>query len=82
MFGKYADKNNDRIILFAFKVNYWNRSGWKDSFSTGEYSQRRHQYAQGFSNNSAYTPPVGVNGATETAGSVEDKISNAVNKAL
>lgn len=82
LLGKYVHENNDYIIPIAFHVDYWNRLGWKDSFSTGEYSQRQHEYAQAFSNNSVYTPQVVVNGVAEMVGSDEDKISKAVNKAL
>jgi len=56
LLGKYAAQNNSNIIPLSFHVDYWNRLGWKDSFSTGEYSQRQRQYAQLFSNSSVYTP--------------------------
>ena len=82
LLGKYASQNNTRIIPLAFHVDYWNRLGWKDSFSTSGYSQRQQAYAQSFSNGSVYTPQVVINGATEMVGSDENKIGIAINKAL
>src|SRR5579863_1763198 len=32
------------IYILAFHVDYWNRLGWKDVFSSHEYSERQQQY--------------------------------------
>ena len=82
LLGKYAAQNNSNIIPLSFHVDYWNRLGWKDSFSTGGYSQRQRQYAQLFSNSSVYTPQVIINGTAEMLGSDENKIAVAVAKAI
>lgn len=82
LLGKYASENNSKIIPLAFHVDYWNRLGWKDSFSTRGYSQRQQAYAQSFLNSSVYTPQVVINGAAEMVGSDESKIGIAVTKAL
>lgn len=82
LLGKYASQNNNKIIPLAFHVDYWDRLGWKDSFSTSGYAQRQREYAQTFSNSSVYTPQVVVNGATEMVGSDKNKIDAAISKAL
>ena len=78
LLGKYAAQNNTGIIPLAFHVDYWNRLGWKDSFSTSGFSQRQEKYAQLLSKGSVYTPQVIINGETEMVGSDEDKIAAAV----
>jgi hypothetical protein len=82
LLGKYASQDNDKIIPLAFHVDYWDRLGWKDSFSTSSYTQRQKEYAQMFSNSSVYTPQVVINGGTEMIGSDKSKIDVAISKAL
>src|ERR1700712_5296387 len=53
------------IYILAFHVDYWNRLGWKDVFSSAAYSARQNQYAQWLNLSSVYTPQVVVNGRTE-----------------
>ena len=56
------------IIALGEHVDYWNRLGWKDGFSSPAYTARQRQYAQGFGSG-AYTPQAVVNGQYEFVGS-------------
>src|SRR3954465_13372404 len=35
---------NIQVIPLGFHVDYWNRLGWKDRFSSAEFTQRQEQY--------------------------------------
>jgi hypothetical protein len=81
LLGKYAAENNDHIIAISFHVDYWNRLGWKDPFSSAAFSHRQRRYASGFSNESVYTPQAVVNGREEMVGSDAQKVAAAVTRA-
>jgi hypothetical protein len=66
------------IYILAFHVDYWNRLGWKDAFSSAAYSQRQNQYAHWLNLSSVYTPQIVVNGRTEFVGSEEGTLRNAI----
>lgn len=58
-----------RIIPLAFHVDYWNRLGWRDPFSSPEWSRRQYMYVRALNVNSAYTPQIVVNGMRQFVGS-------------
>ncbi|MHB8206349.1 DUF1223 domain-containing protein [Mucilaginibacter sp.] len=66
------------IYILAFHVDYWNRLGWKDGFSSAAYSQRQNQYARWLKLSSVYTPKFVLNGRTEFVGSEEGTLRNAI----
>jgi len=66
------------IYILAFHVDYWNRLGWKDVFSSAEYSQRQQQYSKWLRSGSVYTPQAIVNGRTEFVGSEEGTLRNTI----
>ena len=49
-------KPDDNIIPLCFHVDYWNRLGCKDPFSSSEYSKRQRDYARQLNLESVYTP--------------------------
>ena len=51
----------DRIPV-AFHVDYWNKLGWKDRFSSPAYSARQRAYARHWRTRTVYTPEFVVNG--------------------
>ena len=59
----------DNTIVLSYHVDYWDRLGWKDSFSKRAYSDRQRQYAEHLNLQSVYTPQAIVNGKTEFVGS-------------
>ena len=82
LLGKYVNMGNTNIIPLAFHVDYWNRLGWTDSFSSFKYSQRQRDYAMIIDGSSVYTPQLVINGEKEFVGSDAGKISAAVNNGL
>ena len=82
LLGKYAALHDDHIIALAFHVDYWNRLGWTDSFSSAKYSRHQRDYAMIVENSSVYTPQLVINGEKEFIGSDAGKISNAISNAV
>ncbi len=75
------ESNGFPVYILAYHVDYWNRLGWKDAFSSAAYSQRQSQYA-GWLNASLYTPQAVVNGHKEFVGSEESMLRNAIKNEL
>lgn len=69
--NEQPDKNAE-VITLAFHVDYWNYLGWKDEFSSAEYSARQSGYAGTFKQDSNYTPQMVVDGEKEFIGSRYD----------
>src|ERR1700709_1440967 len=55
------ESNDKPVYILAFHVDYWNHLGWKDAFSSAEYSERQNQYARWLKLSSVYTPQIVVN---------------------
>jgi len=70
------------VYILAYHVDYWNRLGWKDVFSSPEYSARQSQYAEWLNLSSVYTPQIVVNGRKEFVGSEEGTLRNAIKSDL
>lgn len=70
------------VYILAYHVDYWNRLGWKDVFSSHEYSDRQNKYARWLKLSQIYTPQAIVNGRTELVGSEEGKLRNAIKNGL
>src|SRR5438105_5237324 len=74
-------KLRGRVIPLAFHVDYWDSLGWRDPFSSAEWSQRQALYARTMHLSSAYTPQAVVNGTHEFVGSNRAALSAALEKA-
>ncbi|MFD1257686.1 DUF1223 domain-containing protein [Mucilaginibacter terrae] len=70
------------VYILTYHVDYWNRLGWKDVFSSPDYSRRQNNYANWLNLSSVYTPQVIVNGQTEFVGSQEGTLRNAIGMGL
>lgn len=65
------------IIALSFHVDYWNRLGWADPYSSAEYSNRQRDYADFFQDN-PYTPQLVVDGSRHLVGSSRAKAQSAI----
>lgn len=70
------------IYILAYHVDYWDRLGWKDAFSSADYSKRQNEYARWLNLSQVYTPQIIVNGKTEFVGSQEGALRNAIKNGL
>ena len=69
------------LIVLSEHVDYWNGIGWKDPYSSREYSERQSAYAAQFGLGSIYTPQMVVDGHFEFVGSDERRASQAIKEA-
>lgn len=77
-----AAKNHQRVFTLAFHVDYWDRLGWKDQFSTAAASQRQYDYAGALRVSNVYTPQMIVNGTAQFVGSDRAAAKQAIAAAL
>src|SRR5271156_5892859 len=64
---------NTQLVVLSEHVDYWNDIGWKDPYSSHEFSIRQGDYAHRFRLDSAYTPQMVVDGDAQFVGSDERK---------
>lgn len=69
------------IVVLAQHVDYWNRLGWRDPYSSAEASARQSAYSRAFKLDSVYTPQAVVNGHAEFVGSDENRMTEAIARA-
>jgi hypothetical protein len=69
-----------QVVALEEHVDYWNRLGWRDPFSSAEFSRRQEEYAGVFGNNGVYTPQMIVDGQTEFTGSQARKAREAIER--
>jgi len=70
-----------KVIPLAFHVDYWNHLGWRDPFSSKEWSARQMAYVRAMKLSSAYTPQAVINGDTQIVGSNSGAIYDAIRAA-
>jgi hypothetical protein len=76
------DYKTEPVYILAYHVDYWDRLGWKDSFSKPLFTSRQYQYATWLKLESAYTPQVVINGTRELVGSNEPGLRSAITNNL
>jgi hypothetical protein len=76
------EANGEAVYVLAYHVDYWDRQGWKDMYSSADFSNRQIQYGRWLSVSPIYTPQVILNGKFEFVGSNESAIKNAINVQL
>ena len=65
--GAISDRPD--VLALAFEVDYWDRLGWKDTFSKPAWTARQFAYARALGHgDNVYTPQVVVNGQVEGDG--------------
>ncbi|MEA2235732.1 MAG: hypothetical protein QOC81_456 [Thermoanaerobaculia bacterium] len=69
------------VIPLAFHVDYWDRLGWRDPFSSSEWTQRQVRYASAMRLSSSYTPQAVVGGTRQLVGSNRSALNAALEAA-
>ncbi len=66
--------NSVEIIAIEEHVDYWDHLGWRDPFSSHDWTERQEQYAHAFNHDGVYTPQLVVNGRRELVGSSSGEV--------
>ena len=69
------------IVALGQHVDYWDRLGWRDRFSSAAFTNRQQAYGAHFNTQSIYTPQMVVDGAAEFVGSDAAAARRAIAKA-
>jgi hypothetical protein len=70
------------LVVLSEHVDYWDRLGWKDPFSSAEYTSRQQEYANRYHLDGVYTPQLVVDGHFSLVGSAGREVSSAIQRAL
>ncbi len=62
-------KGRGNVLALGFHVDYWDRLGWKDPFSSPAATERQRRYASVMRLDQVYTPQMVVDGRRELIGS-------------
>ena len=77
-----AKADGKQVYALSFHVDYWNYIGWKDPYSSKEFTERQRAYAQSMNLQSIYTPQMIVNGKEEFVGSSKSQAERAIASAI
>jgi hypothetical protein len=69
------------VIVLSEHVDYWNHLGWKDPYSSRDFSERQAVYARHFQLPDVYTPQMVVDGSRQLGGSKVDEVQSALQEA-
>jgi hypothetical protein len=70
-----------QLIVLSEHVDYWNHDGWKDPYSSSSLTERQTGYVRSLGLNTAYTPEMIVDGASELKASGIQQLIQAFQKA-
>ncbi len=66
------------VLALSFHVDYWDRLGWKDPFSSHQATERQERYADLLHLGAVYTPQIVVDGRREAIGSDRAAVEGAL----
>jgi hypothetical protein len=66
------------VLALGFHVDYWDRLGWKDPFSTPGATNRQNEYAAQFGRNEVFTPQIVIDGQRQAVGSNRGAVLQAI----
>jgi hypothetical protein len=78
LLAQLGETGGGSVVPLEFHVDYWNREGWTDPFSSAEWTRRQEAYARRFGATQLYTPQAVVDGASELVGSRERELRAAI----
>jgi hypothetical protein len=69
------------VFALAWHVDYWDRLGWKDRFSSAGATQRQYGHARRLGLDTVYTPQLVVDGSAAAPGSDSRAADDAIKEA-
>jgi hypothetical protein len=79
---RFQPVGSAELVVLSEHVDYWNDIGWKDPYSSHEFSARQGAYAHRFRLDSPYTPQMVVDGDMELVGSDERQAIHVIENAI
>ena len=79
LLGELAQRKD--VLALAYHVDYWDRLGWKDPYSSAAATRRQRQYGDQFRLRAIYTPQIVVDGRAEMVGSDRRAVARAIQAA-
>ena len=76
MLGEWASQPG--VLALSMHVDYWDRLGWKDPYSSPAFTARQRHYASLLADDGVYTPEMVINGRAGVVGSDRSAVSHAV----
>jgi hypothetical protein len=70
--------NRPDVLALSFHVDYWDRLGWKDPYSSREATERQNHYATVLDLGTVYTPQIIIDGKWQTVGSDRADVEQAL----
>jgi hypothetical protein len=66
------------VLALSFDVDYWDRLGWKDPYSSPQATERQRRYARLLDLPGVYTPQIVIDGAWQAVGSDGAAVDSAL----
>lgn len=66
------------LIVLSEHVDYWDGQGWRDRFSSSQFTERQNDYVRRLRLDSPYTPQMVVDGTREFVGSAAAALNSAL----
>jgi hypothetical protein len=70
------------LIVLSEHVDYWNRIGWTDPYSSNDFSRRQQAYAAQFGTDEIFTPQLVVDGEKGVVGGNWPSAARAIQQSL
>ena len=70
------------LIVLSEHVDYWDRLGWRDTYSSAQFSARQQDYSEKYNFDGVYTPQLAIDGRFGLVGSDARAVNSAIRKAL
>lgn len=77
-----AEKNNQQVFCLSMHVDFWNRYGWKDPFSSFKFTNRLTNYTSVLGQKETYTPFMLMNGRTVLPVESKEKVLDLIKTSL
>lgn len=78
LLGELPKITGQKLIILSEHVDYWNYLGWRDPYSSAQFTNRQKDYAKAFRQESLYTPQMVVNGSEGFVGSNANSAVTAI----
>lgn len=79
---RHLQQLDSQVIVLSEHVDYWDRLGWKDRFSSPAFTERQEAYTREFGLDGPYTPQMVVDGAAQFTGGDARRAAVEIDKAV